>query len=57
MNDLFLKAYVKLSNLVVQEDGQDLVEYALVLTLIAMAAVTAVGSLGQRISNTYNTIF
>jgi Flp pilus assembly pilin Flp len=35
------------------EDGQDLVEYGLLIGLIALAAVVAVGSLGTTI----NTVF
>lgn len=36
-----------------QDDGQDLVEYALLATLIAVALVTVVSQLG----NTINTVF
>ena len=35
------------------DDGQDLVEYGLLIGLIALAAVVAVGSLGTTI----NTVF
>jgi Flp pilus assembly pilin Flp len=34
------------------DDGQDLLEYALVVALIAVASVIAVGSLGTTVTNT-----
>ena len=37
MNNLFLTLYVKLQNLMNREEGQDLVEYALLVALIALA--------------------
>ena len=41
MNTLFLALYVKLQNLMTREEGQDLVEYALLVALIALVAITA----------------
>jgi pilus assembly protein Flp/PilA len=38
------------------ESGQDLIEYALVAGLIGLAAVTAMGTLGNTIGNGFNTI-
>ena len=35
------------------EDGQDLLEYGLLVALIAMAAIGAVGTLGQTIYNVF----
>jgi pilus assembly protein Flp/PilA len=46
----FSKQFIK------DESGQDLIEYALVAGLIGLAAVTAMGSLGGKISNGFNTI-
>ena len=43
MNNLFLKLYIKVQDLMNREEGQDLVEYALLITLIALAAVTGIG--------------
>jgi Flp pilus assembly pilin Flp len=42
-----------LMRLVRQDDGQDLIEYALLVTLIAIALIGVVSQLG----NTINTIF
>ena len=40
MNNLFLAMYVKLQNLMNRDEGQDLVEYALLVCLIALAAIS-----------------
>jgi Flp pilus assembly pilin Flp len=39
--------------LVLSDDGQDLVEYGLVMLLIAVAAMTAVKTLGQTIDTLF----
>ena len=44
---------VALSRLVRSDDGQDLVEYALLVVLVAVAAVFAVGSLGTTINSVF----
>lgn len=36
-----------------EEEGQDLTEYALLLVLISLFAVTAVGRLGSDVSNVF----
>ena len=38
-----------------EEEGQDLTEYALLLVLIALAAVTVMGTLGKAINNVFST--
>ncbi len=38
------------------ESGQDLIEYALVAALIALAAVTTMKSLGTAINGAFNNI-
>ena len=35
------------------EEGQDLVEYGLLLVLVALAAVTTMGTLGSAINNVF----
>jgi pilus assembly protein Flp/PilA len=37
------------------ESGQDLTEYALLLVLVALAAITAMKTLATAISNVYTT--
>ena len=38
------------------EEGQDLIEYALVAALVGLGAVAAMGSLKSSIANTFNSI-
>ena len=39
-----------------EESGQDLIEYALVAGLIGLAAVAAMGTLGNTITNGFNSV-
>lgn len=39
-----------------EESGQDLIEYALIAALIALAAIGAMQSLGSDIANEFNTV-
>ncbi len=39
-----------------QEEGQDLVEYALLLGLIALIAIASVVTMGQQISTTLSAL-
>lgn len=48
MKDLFLRLWK-------DESGQDLTEYALLLVLIALAAITAMKGLATAIETVYNT--
>ena len=45
-----------LKNFVNDEEGQDLVEYALLLGFIAIVCVAAVTSLGGKISSYFGTV-
>jgi pilus assembly protein Flp/PilA len=45
-----------LSNLLKEESGQDLIEYALVAALIALGATAAIGSIGTTINSTFTSI-
>lgn len=56
MNDLLLKMYVKMQLLTASEEGQDLVEYALVVALIAFGSVTAMKGLGTQVNKAFSTI-
>jgi pilus assembly protein Flp/PilA len=56
MNDLMLKMYVKMQTLMANEEGQDLVEYALVVALIAFGAVAGMRVLSSEINTAFNTI-
>lgn len=45
-----------MKNLMSDESGQDLIEYALIAAFIALAAITAMTSLGNAISNEFNNL-
>jgi pilus assembly protein Flp/PilA len=47
------KLYINLQNLMAGEEGQDLIEYALVVALIAFAAVGAMQTLAVDINNAF----
>lgn len=44
------------SRFIFEEDGQTLVEYGLLISLIALAVITAVTFFGKRVTNHYNII-
>jgi pilus assembly protein Flp/PilA len=56
MNEMMLKTYIKLQNLMAREEGQDLVEYALVVALIAFGAVAGMSRLATEINVAFDTI-
>jgi pilus assembly protein Flp/PilA len=56
MNQMMLKTYLKLQDLMNREEGQDLVEYALVVALIAFGAVAAMKGLSSEINTAFNVI-
>ena len=56
MNTLILELFVKFENLMSREEGQDLVEYALVVALIALGAVASMKGLAHAISNAFGNI-
>jgi pilus assembly protein Flp/PilA len=39
-----------------REEGQAMVEYALILALVSVAAVTILSSIGGNVSNIFNSI-
>ncbi len=56
MKDMLLKLYVKGQNLLSSDEGQDLVEYALVVALIALAATAGMNTLASDISAAFTTV-
>jgi pilus assembly protein Flp/PilA len=56
MNTMLLKLYVKFQDLMSREEGQDLVEYALVVALIALGAAASMKTLASAISTEFTTI-
>jgi pilus assembly protein Flp/PilA len=56
MNNLLLKVFMKLQDLASREEGQDLVEYALVVALIAFGATAGMKSLATGINTAFSSI-
>jgi pilus assembly protein Flp/PilA len=56
MKETMLKLSVKLQTLMLREEGQDLIEYALVVALIAFAAVTSMKTLATDINAVFLAI-
>lgn len=53
MNNLMLKLHIAIQNLIEGEQGQDLVEYALVVALIALGATAGMKSLADDINSVF----
>ena len=56
MNDTLLKLYTKFQGLKNGEEGQDLVEYALLVALIALVCVTGVSNVASAINSVFSNI-
>lgn len=56
MKDTILRLYVKLQTLATGNEGQDLVEYGLLCTLIALALIASISQLGAVVSNAFTNI-
>lgn len=56
MKDKLLMLSIKLRTLLSQEEGQDLIEYALVVALIAFGAVAAMTTLSSDINAAFTDI-
>ena len=44
------------SDLLANNEGATAIEYGLIAALIAVAAITAMGALGNSLTNTFNTV-
>ena len=56
MNDMLLKLSIKLRTMLSDEQGQDLIEYALVVALIAFGATAAMSTLSSDINTAFTKI-
>jgi pilus assembly protein Flp/PilA len=56
MNTLLLRTYLSMKQMLEQEDGQDMVEYALIISLISIAAAAALHTLAGKITGVFSTI-
>jgi len=55
MTNIAMKAYLRL-HLILQDEGQDLIEYALVVALIAFAATVGMSSVASSINLAFSNI-
>jgi pilus assembly protein Flp/PilA len=56
MKNLILKLSAKGMQRVMNEEGQDLIEYALVVALIAFGALIAIGSLANDLNAVFSNL-
>jgi pilus assembly protein Flp/PilA len=56
MNTMLLKLFVKFQDLMSREEGQDLVEYALVVALVALGATLGMKTLASGLNTAFTTI-
>jgi pilus assembly protein Flp/PilA len=56
MNNQLWKLAIKMQSILNSEDGQDLIEYALVVSLLAFAATAAMSGLATNISSVFAQI-
>lgn len=60
MTDGFMHLYVRLQNTVAnlrdREEGQAMVEYALIIALVSIVAIAALGILGGKVKTAFESI-
>ena len=56
MNAVLLRAYLCFKRLINDEQGQDLVEYALVVSLVAFGAITGMRFLATGLNHAFSGI-
>jgi len=56
LNDTLLKLSIKVKAMLSDDRGQDLVEYALVVAIIALGATAAMQTLSTDINNVFSNI-
>ncbi len=56
MNPMMSSLYFQMRNILGREEGQDLVEYALVVALIAFGAIAGMSQLATGINNAFSGI-
>jgi pilus assembly protein Flp/PilA len=56
VSDMLLKLYVKLQVLTASDQGQDLVEYSLLLTLICLSLISGINGIAKAVNTTFSNI-
>ena len=53
---MLTKFFEKMQNMMQDEEGQGLVEYALIIVLVSIACIVALGLLGTQVSSVFSNI-
>lgn len=53
---MLTKWYLYVKNWIDEQEGQDLIEYALIVALLVIVAIVGLTAVGGGIANTWNTI-
>jgi len=56
MNNMFARFYLQLHDLQRSEQGQDLVEYALLLSLISLTLISGINGIATAVNNVFSNI-
>jgi pilus assembly protein Flp/PilA len=56
MESVLLRSLIRLKRLLEDEQGQDLVEYALIVALIAFGAITGMHSLSAGLNHAFSSV-
>ncbi len=56
MHNPFLKLYMIFQNLTSNEQGQDLVEYALLLTMISLALIAGINGIAKAVNGVFANV-
>jgi pilus assembly protein Flp/PilA len=56
MHDALLTLYLKLQTLAGREEGQDLVEYALLVCLLSLASIVGVNQVATAVTTVFSNI-
>ena len=56
MNNALLKLYVRVHALKDGEDGQDLVEYGLLVTLVALVCISGISNVASGVNAAFSNI-
>lgn len=56
MNKALLKLCVKLQGLQVGEEGQDLVEYSLLVSLIALVCISSISNVAAAVTTVFGNV-
>ncbi len=51
-----MEAYLRLRNWLADEEGQGMVEYGLIIALVAIAVIVVLTTLGSTLTNTFSNI-